>query len=172
MLGAVAISYFCAAALVMAIACSGPDVRAKFASAYLMCAWGLSNFIFTTRDPDQALADFSFWDAAAVAVFYAMFLRWRSRWLALLLAALTTQVIFQLYHAAGGQVRHDTIAAFAANEAMYVLQLAAVCIPTIASVLRRLRRRRARGRTKIRPPYEGWEPPENYRERTVRRSAL
>lgn len=164
MLGGVAIFYFFATALAMAVACAGPDVRAKFCSAYLMVAWGLSNRIFLTNPADDALAAFSFWDMLAVIAIYGAFLRWPSRWMALMLAALTTQVIFQAYHRFGDPEHRSIVAAFAANEAMYVLQLISVTIPTIAQLRRRARARRLRERSRTRrgaipPPYDGWEPP-------------
>lgn len=162
MLGAVAILYFFATALAMAVACAGPDTRAKFCSAYLMIAWGLSNRIFITSAPEDALAQFSFWDVlAAIGIWWAL-LRWPSRWMAALLAALSTQVIFQLIQRFGAG---DVSDHFWVNELLYCAQLIAVTTPTIAQFRRRRRARRARERARPRgrsswpPPYDGWQPP-------------
>lgn len=167
MLGAVAMFYFYAAAAAMAIACAGPDMRAKFCSAYLMFAWGLTNRIaLDAASADEALLQLSPWDIGAVAVIYILMMAWPARWTALMLAALTTQVIFQVWHAAQDPADSSIVAAHAANEAMYVVQLVSVTIPTLTKwgrLVRRRLKRSPRVRRPPPPPYDGWQPPEDYR---------
>jgi hypothetical protein len=163
MLGAVAIFYFCATALAMVVACCGPDARAKVCAGYLMCAWALSNRIFLTSGADEALRLFSPWDLGAVLVIYVMMLRWPTRWILVLLTALTTQVVFQVYYGITGENLGGHY--LLNNEVLYWPQLVAVTIPTISKWRRVLQRwaRRRDGRRRFRdeyPPAPSWQPHE------------
>lgn len=165
-MGAVAIFYFFATAFAMAVACCGPDPRAKLCSAYLMGAWAFTNAISMANTPCDKMELFTLPDLGAAAIVYIVFLRWPSRWMAMFLAALSVQVIFQLVDRLRGDGACGSLAAHWANEVMFDLQLVAVCIPTISMLLKKLRRRR-RARGRIPPPYPGWQPPDDYRDRAA-----
>lgn len=159
-MGAVAMFYFFAAAFVMAVACSGPDIRAKFCSAYLLGAWAMSNHIWVGADPNAALDAFTWPDAIAASLALWALLIWPSRWLAVVAAALTTQVIFQIHHSMQDPMTRQAAPANWVNELLYDVQLVATCTPTVAQTWRRLRRRRrARKAAEIPPPYPAWENP-------------
>lgn len=158
-MGAVAIFYFFATAFAMAVACCGPDPRAKLCSAYLLGAWAFSNAIFMQHTPADALELYTLPDLLAALVVYVVWLGWPTRWMTLFLAALSVQVAFQFYDGIRDQA--GTPAAHWANEVMFDLQLLAVCVPTAAQLWRRFRPRTRRpAKIMIRPPYPGWSPPD------------
>jgi hypothetical protein len=160
-MGAVAIFYFFATAFAMAVACCGPDARAKLCSAYLMGSWAFSNAIFLQNTPADALELYTVPDLLAALVVYLVWLRWPSRWLTLFLAALSVQVIFQLYDRMNPPGEAGAAAAHWVNELMFDLQLLAVCSPTVVQLWRRFRPRpRQRVKASIPPPYVGWHPPD------------
>lgn len=156
-MGVVAISYFFATAFAMAIACCGPDPRAKLCSAYLMCSWCLSNHIFQTNSRADTIESFFFMDALASMIIYLVMLMWPSRWLALLLAALGAQVVMEGYYQLIAPESRNDYGSFLVNNLLYILQLIAVVLPTLRRMIPR--RRPPPERAVIPPPYEGWEPP-------------
>lgn len=157
-MGAVAIGYGFATAFAMAIACCGRDPRAKLCSAYLMCAWLLSNHIFLSRSTEDTVDAFFLMDMAATFVLYSVLLLWPSRWLALLLGALTAQVVMETYYLIIAPESRNNFGSILANNLLYALQLVAVILPTVGRLIPRRRPPPARKRG-IPPPYEGWEAP-------------
>lgn len=158
-MGAVAIGYFFATAFAMAVACCGPDPRAKLCSAYLLCSWMISNRIFQTNTPPETMEDFFFLDVASSLVIYLVMLLWPSRWLALLLAALSAQVLMEAYYEIIAPEHRNDYGSFLVNNLLFALQLIAVTLPTVRHFRpRRPPAPRAPPR-KIPPPYEGWLPP-------------
>lgn len=157
-MGGVAIGFFFATAFSMAIACCGPDPRAKLCSAYLFCSWCLSNHIFQTRPPADAIEGFYVMDVFGSMTIYVVLLIWPARWIALLTAALTAQVLMEGYYLILAPEHRSNYGAFLVNNLLYVLQLIAVDLPTLRRITPRLRPRQ-RVKVVIPPPYEGWVPP-------------
>lgn len=169
MLGAVAIFWFFAAAFAMAIACCGKDPRAKLVSAYLLCTWLSSNQIFHAGTMEEVMDAFSAVDIVAAMVLYIALMRWRSVWLATIVAALFVQVGLQAYYLTIDAEFRNDYRAILLNNLLYGVQLVAVASPTLFKPSRRRRAAMKRGRraNRINPPYEGWEPPPDYRVRAA-----
>jgi len=163
-MGAVAIGFFIAAAFALAIACCGREPIPKLIGAYLFCTWMVSNQIFMRHTPLETMATFSYFDVAAIAVLTPVML-WRpSWWLFVILASLYAQVGFQSYYRAQDPDGRDNTIAWRIENALYAVQLLAVALPVLLSRRRRQRKPYVRrSRVNLSPPYDGWEPPPDYR---------
>lgn len=163
-MGAVAATYFIATAFAAAIACCGRDPISKLASAYLLSSWMISNQVFQAQAPEGALEIFSYFDLCTVIILTLVWLHRPRVWLGLMITALYLQVGGQTYFRLSDEP--VGLNAYRVNNGLFIVQLVAVTIPTLVRLRPRRRRKPFRRiRPRINPPYEGWEPPPDYRLR-------
>lgn len=169
MMGWLAVCYGIAAAFALAISCCGPSHLAKIAGAYLFGSWLLSNKAFG-KDLELVMEAFTYIDFFGASCFLILYLRTPLHWIGLILVSTVCQLLLHLGLLFSPPTHAWHYWNIVGNNALYVVQLIAVCIPTALGVaagkLRgprwplRPRRERPNLRVvKIKPPYPGWEPP-------------
>lgn len=108
----------------------------------------MSNHIFLTNTPTDSLEKFSYMDCPAAAVLTVMFLHRPAIWLGLIVAALNTQLFFNVLHHFDVPIFGGARNAFIAMEPLYVLQLMAVTGPAFTRLFVDKPRKTARSRPK------------------------